>query len=104
MRDLSTDDPHQFPTLSIDWDLYGSMLDESDLTDEQKRELIESLWAIVLTFVDLGFGIHPLQQACGEDQENLTQALTDLVSSSHTNDIIELNHAPNVNGANEGSL
>ena len=41
-------------TLSIDWDLFGSYLDDSDLTDDQKREFIESLWSIVVGFVDLG--------------------------------------------------
>jgi hypothetical protein len=55
--------------LSIDWDLYGSYLEGSDLSDEQKRELIETLWNIVVAFVDLGFGIHPVQQVCEQEAE-----------------------------------
>lgn len=47
------------PTLSIDWDLYEQYLEESDLSDEDKREFIETLWSIVVSFVDLGFGIGP---------------------------------------------
>ncbi len=52
------------PTLSIDWELYGRYLEESDLSDDQKREFLETLWSIVVSFVDLGFGLHPIQQAC----------------------------------------
>lgn len=50
------------PTLTIDWELYGKHLDESDLSDAEKREFLETLWSIVVSFVDLGFGVHPLQQ------------------------------------------
>ncbi len=57
--------------LSIDWELYGSYLDESDLSEQQKREFIQTLWSIVVSFVDLGFGIHPLQQARPDDCEQL---------------------------------
>lgn len=50
------------PTLTIDWELYGKYLDESDMSDAEKREFLETLWSIVVSFVDLGFGVHPLQQ------------------------------------------
>ncbi|MBL1438169.1 MAG: hypothetical protein COB08_018450 [Rhodobacteraceae bacterium] len=61
------------PTLTIDWELYGKYLDESDLSDTEKREFLETLWSIVVSFVDLGFGVHPLQQvtdnACAHQAE-----------------------------------
>lgn len=63
--DIVRPDP---PNLRIDWELYGAYLEDSDLTEEEKREFIQTLWTIVVSFVDLGFGIHPVQQACGEDQ------------------------------------
>jgi len=53
------------PTLSIDWELYGKYLEESDLSDAEKREFLETLMAIVVSAVDLGFGMHPVQQAAG---------------------------------------
>lgn len=49
------------PTLTIDWDAYLPFFE-----DEDKHEMIEALWAIVVSFVDLGFGVHPIQQACGQ--------------------------------------
>lgn len=49
------------PPLSLDWEAFGAHLEASDLTDAQKREFIEILWSLVVSFVDLGFGTHPLQ-------------------------------------------
>lgn len=63
------DDTSARPALTIDWDLYAEHLEGSDLSDDQKREFLEALWAIIVAFVDLGFGVHPLQQAsdaCGQ--------------------------------------
>jgi hypothetical protein len=51
------------PTLSIDVDLYQHYLDNSDLTDTQKQELLETLWNIICEFVQMGFHVHPVQQA-----------------------------------------
>ncbi len=53
------------PTLTIDWELYGKHLEESDLSDAEKREFLETIWSIVVSAVDLGFGVHPVQQATG---------------------------------------
>lgn len=53
------------PTLTIDWERYGTYLDESDLSDADKRAFLETLLSIVVSAVDLGFGIHPVQQAVG---------------------------------------
>lgn len=77
----------------LDWDLYGSMLEESDLSEEQQRELIGSLWSIVVGFVDLGFGIHPVQQVCGEDEDNLALAISDVISSQSDNPLLSENPA-----------
>ena len=60
------------PTLTIDWDLYGGYLADSDLSDAQKRDLIETLWSLVVACVDLGFGIHPLQQTGGPNRDLAT--------------------------------
>ncbi|WP_143534718.1 hypothetical protein [Notoacmeibacter marinus] len=50
------------PTLTIDWDRYAAHLDDWDGTDEEKQEFLETLFAIIAGFVDLGFRLHPLQQ------------------------------------------
>ncbi len=47
------------PTLTLDAALYDAYLEGSDLDEVQKRELLESLWAIIVGFVDLGFAVEP---------------------------------------------
>jgi len=64
----------ELPTLTIDWEFYGEYLEDSDMSDAEKRELIEALWFMVVSFVDLGFGVHPAQlvtrNCCEQDQRN----------------------------------
>jgi len=63
-KDKTTDGvPTGPPSLTIDWDLYGQYLEDSDLSDAEKRQFLEALWSIVVSFVDLGFGVHPVQLA-----------------------------------------
>jgi len=57
------------PALSLDWELFGTYLEASDLIDAQKREFIETLWSLVVNFVDLGLGLHPLQLIAGNSCE-----------------------------------
>lgn len=59
-----------WPALQLDVEYYQAFLDDEDITDEQKKELIETIWNIVVTFVDLGFGIEPVQQAIEAGQNN----------------------------------
>lgn len=68
------------PSLSVDWEVYAAMLEDSDMPLDQQQELIETLWSIVVMFVDLGYDIKPVPQICGEDQEALDQDSSDLVS------------------------
>lgn len=75
------DDGLQPPSLTIDWELYGEYLEDSDLSDEQKREFIESLWSIVVAIVDLGFGVHPVQQACEQNGIERVILPDDVISS-----------------------
>lgn len=60
-----------FKSLTLDVDYYQSFLDNDDIPEDKKRELIETLWAIMVQFVDMGVGIHPLQNA----DENADKAL-----------------------------
>lgn len=53
------------PTLTIDWEFYGKLLDGSNLSDAEKRAFLETILAVVVSAVDLGIGIHPVQQAAG---------------------------------------
>ncbi len=48
--------------VGVDFEKYQHFLDGSDLTDEEKQQVVQALWDIIVNFVDLGIGVHPIQQ------------------------------------------
>ncbi len=64
-------------TLSVDVQKYQDLLDGSGLTDEQKQQVLEALWSLIMNFVELGFEVHPLQEVCGQDDAEDTEHAKD---------------------------
>ena len=56
------------PVVTVDINKYQAWLDDPDLTPEQKEDFLRSLWSVIMTFVELGFGVHPLQEVCGKNE------------------------------------
>lgn len=56
------------PVVTVDFDKYLSYAEKWDMSDEQKRELIATLYSIMFGFVDLGFGVDVVNQACGKTE------------------------------------
>lgn len=54
---------NSYPALRFDIEEYRKYLQDNELTEAQQDELLLSMWQIMVAFVDLGFGIHPVQQA-----------------------------------------
>lgn len=52
-----------YPALRFDIEEYRKYLQDNELTEAQQDDLRLSMWQIMVAFVDLGFGIHPVQQA-----------------------------------------
>ena len=76
--------------VQFDWRDWLPYVAASDASEEQKRELIETLWAIILTFVDQGWEVGSptaetpdteLKESCGQDLD-LTAALASAVLTS----------------------
>lgn len=63
------------PTVGIDVEYYQSFLDDLDIPDAQKHELIETLWGIVVSFVELGFNVHPLNAAKSVEDTEVARSL-----------------------------
>lgn len=56
--------------IKVDVAKYQAWLDDPALSDQQREQIIEALWTIIMCFVDLGFGVSPLENACGEVAES----------------------------------
>ncbi|MBU0641812.1 MAG: hypothetical protein KJ731_01920 [Alphaproteobacteria bacterium] len=79
---MSALSPNVKPRLTIDWDAYLPFFEDSDIPEEQKRALIEALWSIVLSFVDLDYELGgTLAQACGQEVSLAKLPDRDVVSS-----------------------
>lgn len=55
-----------FPSLHLDWEDWMSEFEDCDATDAERRQMIETLWQIVISFVDLGWDISPNPKNSGQ--------------------------------------
>lgn len=89
-RDPTKTPPNTPLTIEFDVDEFRHHVEELELSEEQERELLTALWNIIVQFVDLGFGVHPVQRAratCGKDQKtrrNATLCSDPAVSFKHS--------------------
>lgn len=65
------------PALRFDWADWLPYLEDQEIPDDQKRELIETLWSIVVAFVDLGWQLNSKPEMCGGALD-LKAILTDI--------------------------
>ena len=56
-------------SLSIDWEKYLGQLGDWNIPDDQKTEFIATLWGLLLNFAELGYEIHPAQDAMKAGQK-----------------------------------
>ena len=66
MTDFTPEPPPIPLAIRLDIEAFLPFLADADLSDADKRAFIETLWSIVVSFVDLGFALNPTQQVCGE--------------------------------------
>ena len=68
--------------VALDLEKYQAHLDGLDVSKECKEEFLRAMYSIVMTFFDLGFEVHPLQEVCGKKgigTNRQTQGATDAV-------------------------
>lgn len=71
--------------LVFDVTKYMGFVEGMDLTEGQARQMLEAIWSIVVGFVDLGFGVHPVQQAMDKSQKlerRSTEAMVSLLTEN----------------------
>lgn len=81
--------------LKVDVERYQSYLDDMDMTQAQKEEFLQAMWLMMVSFVELGFEVHPFQEVCGKLGKNVTQR------AIGTSDALELNDPKDDNDEQE---
>lgn len=74
------------PSLGIDTAKYQAYLDDPSLSEAQKEEIVQALWSIIVAFVDLGFGVHPLQEVLGQEACGKLGATLDVQGNKDSNE------------------
>ncbi|MEQ9489558.1 MAG: hypothetical protein RIM72_11260 [Alphaproteobacteria bacterium] len=91
---LRTETRGDKPVVTVDYEFYERFLEDTNLTEEQKREFLQHLWNLICEFVSLGWGVHPLQQAqegtenCGKSAESKTDSANADADALHCLDSI----------------
>jgi len=62
MKDIPTENR---PTLTLDVAKYEAMLDAPELSAEDRKDILDTLWMLICSFVDLGYQIQPAE-TCGQ--------------------------------------
>lgn len=62
--------------VEIDVQKYQAYLDNPNIDDDQKEEIVRAVWSIMVSFMELGLGVHPVQQACGQLEKDLDPEAT----------------------------
>ena len=65
------------PIVKLDYTLYAQYLDDADLTQAQKQDFLETLWTIIVGFVDLGFEVQPDNNGADQNEPNLSDNILD---------------------------
>jgi len=74
----------RLPSIHIEWERYEAYLEDGDMSEEDKRVFIETLWNIMLTFVDLGFGLDPTSRVCEKETKIIHVNDTDMIRSDNS--------------------
>ncbi len=81
-----------FAPLTLDPDKFRSFLDDAALDPQQQDELLKELWVILVGFVDLGFGLNPIQHV-SDLRRTLETDSAAVLPSGQNSEIIETDSA-----------
>ncbi|KIT16378.1 hypothetical protein [Jannaschia aquimarina] len=65
------------PIILVDVEKYQAFLDGWDMTPAEKDEFLQRMWGIIVTFVELGFGVQSQQEVCGKEAEGGSKTATE---------------------------
>ena len=71
--------------MKLDIQKYTRFVEDFDLSDKQKRELIQAVWQIMESFADRSWGIYPLQQGSGKEIDKDCLGTPSSIESTNSN-------------------
>lgn len=84
MKDTADPPPTDYPSIRLNIEDWMPLFEDKDIPEADKIELIETLWAIAMAFVDLGWELDMAEESSGQSFD-LTAALRAAVLYSEDN-------------------
>ena len=75
-----------------DYEKYRPLLDEFNLADDKKDELIDVMWALLDGFVERAYGMDSVQKVVNKQNDKARETDSDDVKSDETTMISGLNN------------
>lgn len=72
--------------LSADFNKYASLLGHMSLSESERHELLTTLWSIMSTFVDLGFGVDSVQHSTSTPVKDSASSESHVLSEAFRHD------------------
>ncbi|MEM9838927.1 MAG: hypothetical protein AAF830_07180 [Pseudomonadota bacterium] len=74
--------------LCLNVEAYLERLRDEDwaLNEEQRTDVIKALWQMLVPFAEMGFAIHPVQQICGQSDDEREPIDVDAAEVVDSND------------------
>jgi len=66
----------KYGVIECDYAYFQTFLDDSDISEEEAKAFIDDMWVTICQFAQLGYAVHPVQQALDatdEGQDNCGQ-------------------------------
>ena len=81
---------HSGPVLEMNFPELLELTRDMDLSEDQARELIQTYWNIAMHFVQMGFGIHPVQLVAGGEKDEKVADMSEDFLASSPSDMVQL--------------
>lgn len=79
--------------MTPDYERYLNHLEEFDLPETRKIELIGIVYGVMESFIDTAFGVHPVQTALEVGAHGISKAAETIVELTHENLTEKYEHA-----------
>lgn len=92
------------PSFHLNWEDWLPYLEDSDATEAEKQALIETLWNILVGFIDLGWEVADGEKISGKDVDLSAVLRAAVVQSAESSDPDNIHHpSPTSDGTEDAA-
>ncbi|MEP2640063.1 MULTISPECIES: hypothetical protein [Alphaproteobacteria] len=86
MKDTPPTPPPHRPSIHLNWQDWLPYFEASTASEAEKQQVIETVWSIVMVFIDLGWDIDTGEKTSGKDLDLTTTLRAAVLNSQDPDD------------------